>query len=412
MFKLFNIVIVIMMFFGFLRDVEAVETNKENLDIQSESVVLIDAKTGVVLYTKDPFQQMYPASITKIMTVYLALENKEHDDVMIASETAIDSIDRQSSHIWLNYDEEITVEDACYATLLASANDASNVLAEHVAGTQEAFAELMTNTAYDAQAMNVNFSNAHGLPDENHYASAYDMAMITRFALQNDEFRKIFETVKYTMQPTNKQSDQRYFATGNELLKQGEYYYEYAVGGKTGWTEDSGYTLVATAKKDNLELIAVVMNSESVDQRYLDAVTLFEYGFENYIMHTIDSTDFTTQQMQVLNNDKVEADVTFTQKDSLMMILDATTELDSIYYNYVISEEDDADLMACVAQVYVGADLVAELDMKKDIVKYDLSFNTQVLPKIIFAIEIFCACVCVFFMGLALLAYTMKKTSK
>ncbi len=407
--KIVYIVLSIGLFLKMTMPTLALESNKEELELHSESVVLIDATTGVVLYSKDPFISMQPASITKIMTVYLALEYLELEDVLVASSTAIDNIDRQSSHIYLTYDEKITMENAAYATMLASANDAANVLAESVSGSQEAFATLMTDTAYQAQAMNTNFMNAHGLGDESHYTSAYDMAMITRMALQNEEFRTIFESATYAMEPTNKQDEVRYFASGTELIKKGEFYYEYALGGKTGWTEDAGYTLVATAKKEDLELIAVVLNSDSVEDRYEDVVTLFEYGFENYQAHTIAAADFEQQTKQYLSGSHVEADITFSQKEDLMMLLESDENSDALYFNYIYENEDNKDEVLCFVEIYVGANLLATIELDKEVVEYDVSFSATTLPIIIEVINILCAAICLFFMSSMIVLFMVKK---
>lgn len=145
---------------------ETVESTPDSLGLNAKSAVLIDAKTGMVLCQKNMNQQMYPASITKILSIYIALEKLDPNAILSASATAIDNIDRTSSHIWLDYGEEAPAIDFVYAGMMASANDAMNVLAESVSGTQEAFVALMNETAKSAGAKNSNFVNAHGLPDE------------------------------------------------------------------------------------------------------------------------------------------------------------------------------------------------------------------------------------------------------
>ena len=158
---------------------------EEELNLDGESAVLIDADSGAVLYEKNADDRHYPASITKIMTVYLALSQGHPDQILTATDTAIDNIDRKSSHIWLDYGEELSLKDACYAAIMASANDASNVLAEAIGGSQEEFAGLMNEAAAAAGAKNTHFANAHGLPDEDHYTTAYDICLFTREALKH-----------------------------------------------------------------------------------------------------------------------------------------------------------------------------------------------------------------------------------
>lgn len=171
---------------GLVLNTNAVESEEPN--VSSEAAVLMDAGTGQILYQKNMDQKEYPASTTKIMTVLLALENGEFDDVLTMSHDAVFSILRGSSHIALTTDEQITLEQAVYAALLASANDAANGIAEYVSGSMEAFAEKMTERAHELGAINTHFVNAHGLDDENHYTTAHDLALIMQEAIKHEEF--------------------------------------------------------------------------------------------------------------------------------------------------------------------------------------------------------------------------------
>ncbi len=259
----------------------AVEYNAPQ--ISARTAVLIDASTGQVIYEKNMDQKMYPASITKIMTSILAIENLDMADMLTASEEAIDAVPRDTSNIALDYGEEISVEDLLYATLLASGNDSSNVLACGVSGSTDEFAKLMTDKAKEYGAKNTNFVNANGLHDENHYTSAYDMAQIMRHAISNETFCKIVGTVLYEAMPTNKQEEVRVFANSHQMIKNTPYIYDGTIGGKTGWTTNAGHTLVTAAKRDDTTLIAVVMDAgDSIDVKFEETVSLFNYGFENF----------------------------------------------------------------------------------------------------------------------------------
>lgn len=261
--------------------VSAVEYNAPQ--ISTKSAVLIDASTGQVIYDKDMNAKKYPASITKIMTAILAIENLENTDMLTANEEAIDTVPRNTSNIALDYGEEISVEDLLYATLLASANDTSNVLAIGVSGSTDKFAKLMTEKAKEYGAKNTNFANANGLHDTNHYTSAYDMAQIMRHAIANETFRKVISTVVYEAMPTNKQEEVRVFANSHKMIKNTPYIYEGTIGGKTGWTTDAGHTLVTAAERGDTTLVAVVMDSgDSLDVKFEDTTALFDYGFDNF----------------------------------------------------------------------------------------------------------------------------------
>ena len=257
----------------------------------SESAVLMDAETGQVLYNKQMHTQRYPASITKIVTVICGLENGNLDDKIVMSDEAVWSVSRDSSHIALDVGEEITLEQACYAALLMSANDACNGIAEACGGTIPDFVKIMNETMVRAGAQNTNFANANGLRDSNHYTSAYDMACITRYAIKNEDFRKIFGTYKYTMPPNNKQPEQRLFVNQHSMISIPEFLYDGIVGGKAGWTTDAQYTLVTAAEREGRTLIAVVMKSPRNDDKYTDTKALLDYGFENFDTLTITSAD-------------------------------------------------------------------------------------------------------------------------
>lgn len=280
----------------------------------SEAAVLMDAKTGQILYEKNMHTQLYPASITKILTVLLGLEKGQLQDKVTMSRLAVFSILRGSSHIALTEGEEITLEQALMAAMLPSANDASNGIAEHISGSVEDFAVLMNQRAGEAGALNSNFVNPHGLPDEKHVSTAYDMAMITRTALQNDKFREILGTVRYTIPPTNKQPQSRDLWSEHRMLTTNRFYYEGVIGGKTGYTAVSQNTLVTAAKRGDRELIVVVLKSPAYGV-YTDTIALFDYGFNQF-----SAASFTPAQLlspsRANEDNKLIADILTQNKDA------------------------------------------------------------------------------------------------
>jgi len=196
------------------------------------------------------------------------------------------SIPRDSSHIALDVGEQLTLEQALYAMLVESANDAANGIAEHIGGSIDKFVEMMNAKAQKLGAVNTHFANPHGLHSENHYTTAYDMAIITRAALNNEMFSKIAGTVKYTIPPTNKQPQERYLNNRNYLLNP-SYKYDGAYCGKNGWTMQAKYTLVTCARKNERNLIAVVMKANTSDNSFFDSIRLFDYGFDQFKTVTI-----------------------------------------------------------------------------------------------------------------------------
>ncbi len=267
-----------------LNNDETFEDKIEPPEIVAPSAVVIDAKTGVIIYEKEKNQVNYPASITKIMTALLTLENANGNlnEKVKFSREAVYSIPYNSSHIAMNEDETLTVEQALYGIMLESANEVSNALAEHVSGTTEDFAIKMTQRANELGAVNTNFVNAHGLHDENHYTTAYDMALIMREAVKNEFFVKLISTLHYEIPPTEKQPEKRPLNNSNKMLYSvSQHYKEEVVGGKTGFTDEAKHTLVTYAKKDDLEIIVAVMKDEKTSA-YTDTKALIDYSFAQF----------------------------------------------------------------------------------------------------------------------------------
>ena len=254
---------------------------EEELALASQAAILMDADTGQVLYEKNAHLQLYPASITKIMTAMLALQELEPDQVLTVSPSAVGAVPVTSSHISLKAGEQLTVEQALYAIATMSANDAANVLAEAVSGSLSDFAVHMTDTARSLGAMDTNFTNANGLPDSSHYTTAYDMALITAAALKVPGLAEYFCTTEYLLPPTNL-SDARVFANKDRLLPGGQYYYEGVLMAKTGWTSSAQGTFAAVVRRGDTTLIVIALKSPLLEDKYRDTWTLMNYGFSRY----------------------------------------------------------------------------------------------------------------------------------
>ncbi len=251
-------------------------------EISGEAAVLIDADTGAVLYDRNCHERLYPASITKIMTGILAIENCSMSDKITFTSDIIDALPYDAAKLGAIVGEELTVKDSLYALFIRSYNDVAMGLAYTVSGDEQEFAKLMTEKAKAVGALDTNFVNASGLHDENHYTTSYDMAMITKYAIQNPVFMEITGTYEYTLGPTNRYFEDRYFLNRhNMLVPNRKEYYSYAVSGKTGYTDEAGRTLVTVAKKDGRTLIAVIMKSDD-EHIYEDTKKLFEYGFGHF----------------------------------------------------------------------------------------------------------------------------------
>ena len=284
------------------------EQVEDPLSLTSKSAVLIDAKTGIVIYDKDKDIKSYPASTTKILTALLAIENTNPTDILTHSHNAVFNIGPGSSHIGMRENEQITMEQALHGVLIASANEVCMAIAEHISGSVEEFVQLMNEKVKEIGAKNTHFANPHGFHDDNHYTTSYDMALIMKEAIKNEEFVNYISTTTYTIPVTNIVNEERILNNSNKLiLKTSPYYYEYCVGGKTGFTDEAGNTLVTYAKKDNMELICVVMQDDGT-KVYDDTKALFEYGFSSYEQKEIfdkESYKSKEQVVQIFKNEEI-----------------------------------------------------------------------------------------------------------
>ena len=258
------------------------------LSLKSPSAILVDGTSGLPLFEKNSHEKMYPASTTKIVTAILAIESGglEKNEMLTASFYAVNSIDYDSSKINLSEGEKMSFENLLYSLIIASANDAANVLAEYISKTPEDFVALMNKKVKELGCENTHFTNPHGLHDENHYTTAEDLSRIAVYAMKLPFFAEAVKMTKYTIPPTNKMDEQRFLSSTNHLLEKGsKYYYRYATGIKTGYTSHAGYCLVACAKNDNEEYISVVLGGKPDDTEtcsFTDSKKLLQYGFENH----------------------------------------------------------------------------------------------------------------------------------
>lgn len=263
-------------------------------ELFSLSAILIDADTGAILYEKNAHEKAYPASTTKMLTGLLTIENCNLEEIVTASYAAASSVTYEDANIGTKVGEQYTVEEALYALLLYSANEVAYMLAEHVGGDLPAFTTMMNKRAEELGALNTHFNNASGLYDPLHYTTAYDLAMIGRGCLNNASFVSFDSYADvYTLAPTNKTATSRTLYHRHKMLKGRAYYYEYCKGGKTGFTDESQYTLVTFAEKDGVRLVCVVLKSGD-NQRFEDTKKLFDYGFSKFARHTISESDIST----------------------------------------------------------------------------------------------------------------------
>lgn len=260
-------------------------------EISSPCAIVMDADSGTILYAKNATGEHYPASTTKIMTALLAIENGNLGDTVVFSNAAVNSLPPGSSHIAMMVGEELSMQDCLYGLLLPSANEVANALAEYTAGSISAFTELMNQRAAEIGTVHTHFSNPTGLHEEDHYTCAYDLAIIMRECVQNATFRTIDATPTYIIPITNKHSETRPIgSTHNMLRSNSEYYDSRVIGGKTGWTEESGRNLVTYAYDNGIHLIVVTLGAETPYQ-YTDTKKLLDYAFSSFTSVSAASQD-------------------------------------------------------------------------------------------------------------------------
>ncbi len=258
-------------------------------EIGAEAAIVLEAGTGTILYAKNIHEELFPASTTKIMTCLLAVENANLSDTITFSNDAVFSVPHDGSSIGMDVGESITLEQALYGIMVGSANEAANAVGEHVSGSIDAFVDLMNQRARELGCTNTHFSNTNGLQADDHYTSAYDLALIAEKFFENEFLCRIGNTPRYHFTPTDTQPDDFYLNNKHKLIS-GEIKYDGILGGKTGYTSLARETLVTCAEKNGMRLICVVLKEESPAQ-FTDTVTLFDYGFNNFQLVNIAEND-------------------------------------------------------------------------------------------------------------------------
>lgn len=333
----------------------------EGPQTDANSVIVMEVNTGTVLYEKESHAKHYPASITKIMTVLLAIENCDMDEIVTFSADAVYKNEGDTSHIARDLGEELTVEQCLYAIMLESANECAYAVAEHVGqklgGDYQTFVDLMNERAAELGCTDTHFNNANGLPDEEHWVSAYDMALISAEAYKSEIFRTIAGTSSYTLPKTNK-CDEEYPCHNHHKMiypYRGDtaYLYDYCTGGKTGYTAAANNTLVTFAEKDGMTLVCVVLEVDSPGQ-YTDTRKLLDYGFENFQVLSIADNDTGVaeqvgENLGLLNNNEPFV----TLDENAYIIMPKAAEFSDAAFELDVSDTDD-DTVGRLKYTYAG----------------------------------------------------------
>lgn len=317
----------------------------ESPTINSKAAILVEVSTGRILYEKNSTKQLYPASTTKVMTAILVLEKCNLTDMVTVNETALGNLPSGYVTCNLQVDEEISVNDLLYALMVKSANDAAYVLAEHVGGSVDAFADMMNIKAREIGCTGTHFVNPNGVHDDRHYSTAYDLYLITKYAMQNETFRKLVATTEYTLPATNKYPNaDRSFTTTNQLLnpESTAYYYKYATGVKTGYTSQAGNCIISMASRDGLDFIAVVLGGgatpSGLNARFIDSKTLFNYGYDNYTLTKVKEAKTVVETIEIENGAKETKNLNVLINDSITVINNKSINMNDIIPEIKIDE--------------------------------------------------------------------------
>lgn len=368
---------------------------KEDLNIYAPACILMEASTGKILYSKNANSKMYPASTTKVMTAILALEKCNLTDIVTISHDAIFMVPATYSHASLREGEQLTVEQLLYVLLIPSANDAAFALAEHIGGSIENFATMMNEKAVEIGCKNTHFVNPNGIHDTNHYSTAYDLALMGKYAMENATFRKIVSTTTYSLPTTNKyDKEDRIFSTTNDLLKSSSStYYKYTTGAKTGYTDAAKNCIIATATKNSVDLIVVILHDEKTDEglntRAIDCTTLFEYGFNNYSLETLSASGTTEKSITISGATKDTKNLDLVTSEDILSYLPNDFDVSSIDKTITLDSTISAPIEkgSILGQITFNADgeiITSNLVASHDVYEFDFA-------KIIFKILIILA---------------------
>lgn len=354
--------------------VSAKETWPKMPQVEAPSMCVMDISTGTILYERNMDEVNYPASITKIMTALLAIENCSLDEVVTFSEKAVYGNEGDTSHISRDIGEEMTMEQCLYGMMLESANECAWAIGEHVGGTMDEFTKMMNERAQSLGCTNTHFNNPNGLPDEDHWTSAHDMALIAAEAYKNETFRVIAGSKSYTIPPTNKHADETPLHNHHKMVYpyHGDYVYlyDYATGGKTGYTKAAGNTLVTFAQKGDMSLVCVVMR-EQTPYHYTDTRTMFDYCFDNFELLKVADHEKNTQ------TDRDQESFASIDENA-MVIIPASADFSDLTSQTVYDSEDD-DVLGTFIYSYAGHE-VGRADIRMNDISSDGYVFSETIP--------------------------------
>ena len=366
----------------------------EDISISSGAGLLIERSSNRILFEKNAYKKMYPASTTKILTAIVVLENTNLEDMATVSKNALETIPNGYVTCNLQIGEELSVKDLMYALMIKSANDAAVVLAEHVGGSVESFSDMMNKKAEEIGCKNTHFVNPNGIHNDDHYTTAYDLYLMAEYALSfeyNTEFREFVSKTSYTLPATNMYpAEDRIFSTTNELIKINNndridnYYYKNALGIKTGHTSQAGYCLVSSSSRDDLEFISVILDggfdSRGLSERYTETIKLFNFGYDNFTLTKVKSANNIIDTIEVEKATKETKTLNLLIKDDITVINDKSTDVDEIepeikLNSNIIAPITKGEELGTIKYVVDDIEYTSTLIAEHDVEKFDITFE-------------------------------------
>ena len=347
-----------------------------DLNVDAKASLIIEENSGKVIYDDNSNIQNYPASVTKILTAILTLENCELTDKVTVSKNAISNIPSGYVIAPLFVGEQMSVEDLLYALMLKSANDAAYVLAEHVGGTVEGFSEMMNKKAEELGCKNSHFVNPNGIHNSNHYTTAYDMYLIARYAMKNEEFVKIVSTYQHALSATNKYSkNDRIMKNTNAFVNPSSRYYDENVKGiKTGTTLQAGNCLITSTSKNGFDVITVILGAKTSESKFSETKKMFNYVFDNYEFTQIHKKGDVIKNIEVEKATKETKSLNLVISDDIKAINNIKIKAEEIEPEISLNDEIIAPIskgqeLGTIKYTVDGLEYNAKLLAENDVIK-------------------------------------------
>ncbi|MBR3152737.1 MAG: D-alanyl-D-alanine carboxypeptidase [Clostridia bacterium] len=320
----------------------------DDFSIEAEAGLIVETNTGKVIFNQDAENQKYPASVTKILTAIIVIENCDLNDKATVTASAVSNIPDGYVVAPLMIGEEMRIEDLLYALMLKSSNDAAYVLAEHVGGSIDGFSDMMNKKAVEIGCKNTHFVNPNGIHDDNHYTTAYDMYLISNYAMKNETFRKIVSTYEYTLPATNEYSlADRVMENTNYFLDPDSMYYNEIVKGiKTGTTTEAGNCLITASSKDGLDFITVVLGAETNYSRFSETEKMIDYAYENYTLTKLHDKDEVITNIEVDKATKDTKNLDLVISDEIIVMNNKSITVDQMSPEIKLNDDITAPITA------------------------------------------------------------------